>query len=377
MLNLKNINTSFVFLIIFSFTFCYDAAAQYNISEAETQTVFPFYFKRTPSTRSEAMGRTFMSSSPTAESIFFNPAGLNDVKIYSIFSSYSSGYYRLDDAIFKNLSAAFRIDKYGVLAFGFSNYKYGDYDNNLYFLNNPTMYSRSIFSYAGNIKSILKFGFSRNQISTENNVIKTENTSTYDFGSSLKIMDTEIDWFGGTYFDTNLIVGAQLSNIFNKKISANPNLNLPRNYAVGLKLTLNSQGYYNYKSLDKFFITGTVDYFNNSENSNYTGFRQGIEIVYNEIFALRGGHYSQKATFEIIDAKDIYGNDVLLEIKTKWSEFSFGIGLNLPIYKLTDGKHNYDLAIDFIHNNHAIPKPLGENLGNYNSISISLSKTIN
>lgn len=322
-INMKIFN-SFALLLISIFLFLFSEVKSREISNITE------FLGRQPHARSEAMGRGYAAIYDDHTALFNNPASL-------ILDT--SAYYFSASQLVYPVPTAYDTFTYNYAGFGYSFSKY--------------------FSTALSVRH-WQLGFRELDGSVPFSL-------SYTFSASSEFLD---DWFAGVnihafqhkpgpnerawtfYSDAGLLRKFKIEDpdrLFRHNISAgfswinfsyseyeiSMRYKLPviikpaMSYAIGFNESLN------YRNFDPARLLLHLEWQNVLNHDLYTSYRFGLEATLMEVLSLRGGFYSETRP------------DVNEEISRLDNKFTYGIGVFLPMQRLTGLDLPLDINIDF------------------------------
>ncbi len=326
---LKVLLTGFVLLTSWSQT----ATAQDYIG-----TLQDLYFGRQPSARAEALGKSMPATGADAFGSFYNPALIGPNRGISLNTSMASPYYALDDADFKFAGATVPVGRNIVVGLTGFQFKSGletvsspepgpfEWTSSLYTLTIAAQPLQDLF-----------IGVNVNHVRNDFGVILGK-AIPIDFGI-VKVFPLGEKSKDGQQISFAL----SLSNIADARLTytgddvETSKEVLPRIYRVGVTYQ-RFWGHHQIKSssLKTLGILLQGEYQGLTNSKFRDGFRGGVEISLLEILQLRLGAYH-----EDVSEADRFGNPgVELE------EFTYGLGINVPVRLLMKGADPLILKVD-------------------------------
>ena len=330
-------------VIFFSGIFCDSYSQTYNGVFQE------LYFGRQPSARAEAMGKGLASVTGDANSYFYNPAGPASLKGLNLNASFSNPYYVLNNAYYDFFGASYNINKYGTAGFSVDYFDYGINVNVTDEFGNVTgTFTPKITNYRLNLASEvipdlfvglnlnllnpdLNSGFSLsvgNEKGSEGNIFYFDLGVIKSFNFSSKSLDQKIN------------LGTSLINVNTASYSfsdASQGDQLPVIFRIGAAYDLSLNDRTIVSKLKSYNFLINIEYEDLFNSAVYGGVHTGLEFTFLEILSLRGGFYTQKINdhgFNSINENSL-------------SEFTYGLGLNVPIKQLTNGETPVEFKFDF------------------------------
>ncbi len=297
------------------------ANAQYRYSITGT------LMQREPSARSEAMGKAFVSVDGDLSAAFSNPAAISTIQGAELAGSYSDVHDW--NADFLHYSAGFRLNRY--LQFAFSSHQFTLKDVSDAFGN---IFDATTAKYCLTIASEpmpgLLIGANAGNFSIGLPIDDPADGWYADFGVIKKF-----DLFKNETSSHGFNLAASVSNFTAAHIEGEMSDSLnTNNFDEEMPVISKFGANYRY-SLDKKFLIdklNTLDVLAQVEyqdllNSKYnSAIRCGAEVLLLELLALRAGYYTEK----------VYDHDLPEYNKSEISDFSWGLGLQVPLYKLTN-----------------------------------------
>jgi hypothetical protein len=288
-----------------------------------------YFFSRQNSARAEAMGKGYVSIDGDLASTWFNPAGIATIKGIEINGSSASPLYLANKARYTYLSAGYNVNKYLSIAISRNHFTIGepvgftDFNGNI--IHEGDSYEENYcLSLASEPVKKLLIGLNTNYF-IWHPVDKKRTTMFYDFGVIKKISLPSKKQYNHTF---NL--GVSIINFNHSKISfAFEELGSVNSLPVITRLGANYQ-----ISIDKKVLIDTLTTFKILAQGEYqdllnskfeSAIRTGIEIQLMEILSIRMGYY-QESVFNYNYPETNYD---------QISALTYGIGLQLPFYKLT------------------------------------------
>jgi hypothetical protein len=330
------------------------------------------FFGRQPSARSEAMGRGYSTIDGDISTVFFNPAGIATIKGLEFNSSFASPYYKFNKGLYSFYTIGYKINNYLVAGLSYNHFsinetlKYTDQNGTSIQSLNPysTIFSLTLSSQP--LKN-LYIGFNANYFDFNKMYpIGTTNDPIYfDFGIIKKIqflLKPEISH--------SFNLGTSIGNFNNSKLRVNTmgnneTLEIPVIFKYGLNYQLKLNKHLVIKELQTLNILLHCEGQKLLNSQYHSAFRTGGEINILEIFSIRTGYFSEKV--------DDNGDPTVDNSKLK--AFTYGLGLQLPLSKLT----KIPLIIYFDYT--SLPQPsysnINTNWGNFTVINFRLNWIIN
>jgi hypothetical protein len=300
-----------------------------------------FYFGRQPSARAEALGKGYSSIDGDLATIFYNPAGTATLKGAEINTSFASPYYFLEKAKYNFISAGYNVNPYLTIGISRNHYTMGEEVYLSDDMGNPISkgYAPTTSLYSLNISSQpiknLFIGLNSNYLLWKL-FDESANSIYFDFGVIKKF-----EFAQKTTLNHTINIGASIKNLNYAKIKWDLNGNefeadLPviTRYGVNYQIQLNKN--WISESLNTFGLLVQADYQYLLNSDYHNGYNTGLELMFLEILSVRVGYYQESQ--DDYDSPALNANEL--------SEFTYGLGLQIPLDKLTKIplKINFDYA---------------------------------
>ena len=297
-----------------------------------------FFFGRLPSARAEAMGKSYCSIDGDLTTVYFNPSGIATIKELEIDYSLASPYYLLDKAKYNFISVGYKFNKYLILGLTRNHFTFGTkidiVDQNgdvIGFYDSPHYSNYSLTIASQPIKNLF-LGLNINYLLL--NPINIEETTFYfDFGIIKKFQFLQKE--KTRHF---VSIGASITNFNSAKILFNFNgieiknsLPVISRLGANYEFTLDKHKLIDTLQTARFILQGEYQKLLNSEYES--AIRSGCELMFLEILSFRAGYYKEK----------IYDFGIPSVNYSELGGWTLGIGLQIPLYKLT----NVPLNINF------------------------------
>lgn len=337
-----------IFLILLlSVTLCADYRGAYS----------ELFFTRQPSSRAEAMGRGYVTIDSDMDAYFYNPAGLANISFMDVKFTTSGPYYSVDNARYYQFGLGYNLYNY-IIGLNLNVMSYGE---EFYVINEENPFgpgNNKVTPYLANytltmatpLSDALSVGWNINYFS-ENYGDDSHNCMFFDVGSIYKHKLTS--FFAS---EDEISFGGSVKNVTFSKV----------NYGVSKEeLPVISRFGICYSFLPEI-NNSSVEVLCQAEyqyllNYDYRdGLHLGLETKLIELVSLRCGYY-----YENIDDYDHDDNEDHL------SQFTYGLGLDIPIYKFTD--HPIRLQIDFTSLPQVSYSKIWADWDNFNSFTVKLS----
>lgn len=275
------------------------------------------FFARQPSARAEAMGKAYTSIDGDLNSVFFNPAGISSIKGIEMNASYTPPSFYLTEGYYTYFAAGVKVNDYLRLAV--SQYQFNLGEAKIYTKNNTLTIG------AEPVKN-LYIGLNANLLVYETGVIGDVKAFYLDLGAIKKF-----EFLKKETSAHSVNIGASVSNFtmsvftFEKsKYESVSELPVTGRFAVNYQFLFDKKLIRPEVETLRILIQG--EYQNVFNSDFYSAYRTGGEILLFEILALRLGYYKQEE------------NDYRLPLENydEISAVTYGLGLQLPIHKLTN-----------------------------------------
>jgi hypothetical protein len=221
-------------------------------------------------------------------------------------------------------------------------------------------------SFARNIADVADFGVTLSQFKYAPELFLTNMRSFLDLSAIL----VDVGAFKTLALATSSVwkqsvdLGVSVKNITGSKVDlfdVSTSIQLPVQLKLGGTYKIEFMEPAANQGLKPFEALATIEYQDFLNYSYRSGFHSGIEVVGFEIVAVRLGYYN-----ESLDNIGFAGN------KSEFSEITYGIGLSLPLGKLTNGKVPLRVSFDYANMKQLSYSnlPIGD-YGSFNSLSCS------
>jgi len=312
---------------------------------------FNFFDYQQPDARSEAMGKvqTTLTGNPltsayNAASTSFS-CGLN--ADFSHVKPRSTAIEENGNTSYNNYGASYNSGQYGAIAFGYRNFSVNGmkvilgapYTSSALLIITDVYFSNYNLNYSYRIMKNLSMGITYNYIKMDNYSYKA-NVYYFDLGVMEKIP------FESESNSQNIIIGASLTNFTNNQLKPtykfiqyysinNSYYPLPSELKLGTAYTYETKLRINDHKL--FRIMAAAEYRDMVNSSTFSTAKLGTELTFAEMLNIRFGYYYE-------DFKTL---DYTPDIKKKLSEFTYGLGINLPLNKLLHFNMPVTLQVDY------------------------------
>jgi hypothetical protein len=319
------------------------------------------YYARQPSAKAEAMGKGLVANINNDFGSYYNPASTSLSKGLTAFGSYSEGYFFNYDAKYNYVGLSYNFDKIG--SFGLSRYYAGSGTDYIFYNGNDVNFKLYTLNYSREIFKNFFAGANLNIVTAQTIYVTEANPNgtiekaafTFDIGLLKKFQ------FESTILDRSeqIILAATIINpasarvqVYNMykdipviaRMGIGHNLKIFRNTLVKNTNVLNM---FSQIELEKKFNSGALDLI-----------KAATDVTLYDIVSLRGGFY-HKLAHKADDAQ---------------TELTYGVGLNIPVDKFSDGKYPFKVNIDYVN---LAPQSFYDNYSynnlNYNLFSLKLT----
>lgn len=334
--------------------------AQYN-----SMFLSEYYFHRQHSARAEAMGGSLTTAENDISAIFYNPTATSSLDGLQVAGSYSSPFYLIDDANYNFVGAGYQFNKYFTV--GFSRY-YFTYED-IYLVDHEGNFTGESVkpydeNYTLNVSSepIKDFfiGINVNYLNWQ--YIRVSDKAFYlDFGLLKKFRLAS-----GVNNNHQINLAGSITNFSYSGLKADyesqsVEYELPVITRFGVNYTFGTGNRSEPDSLETFKAIVAAD-FNSVLNSAYlNSIHTGVEMHFFEFIMLRLGYYDRFV--------DDHGYPEVN--KDHISQYTWGLGLNVPLHKLT--KVPIQFGLDYT----SLPQPsyskLTNDLDNFTTWSAAVS----
>ena len=282
-----------------------------------------FFFGRHPSARAEAMGRGYSSIDGDLATVHFNPAGLATINKFELNTSYTPPGHYFTKGYYTFYGLGFRQSKYLQLALSQFRFDFGE----TYFINaNTTPFTeRNKLTLSSEPTSNLFVGINANYFIWQPGIDKTSKTIYFDFGVLKKINLTE------GLIPQSINLGASISNLNYSHVNATFNgitskYNLPviTRYGANYQLSAGKHIFLDSSNAIRLLLQSEYQML---LNSNYrSAVKVGGELMILEMLSLRAGYFKEK----------VYNYNLPEYNRSMIEDFTYGLGLQIPLYKLTN-----------------------------------------
>ena len=289
------------------------------------------FFGRQSSAKIEAMGQASTAITGDLSSVYFNPAGISDLKGAQVYNNISKGFFLVDSAVSNFFGIGSKLGEKWAVAYNLQSFKYNSVftDANGVIIpikDRPNLIHKLSSSYKP-IKT-LSIGISVNLLDPlmlkAFEFVKFNRTLFLDFG-----IIKEFSLFKNGFQQHKLNLGASISNFANSKSKFEYNNNVSTDYLpvtnrYGINYDFTLSKNWLIDSLNTCEISVVADYSFLLNSKYYSGYNVGCQLEMFDFLSARIGYYSRS-------------NDIeqYLQILNRKNAFTYGFGLSLPIYKLT------------------------------------------
>jgi hypothetical protein len=348
------------------------------MGQLEYGMIGEFLLGRQPSARAEAMGRAYASMDGDLSSVYFNPAGISTLHGLELDLSLASPYFYADEAKFYFASAGFKTSKYFTFAATFHQLSLGeltliDETGNPYGQATPRMSDYKL-SLASEPLDQFYVGLSFNLLRlTPQSIGNSSDAGYFDLGFLKKFMLAEKD-----KTKHSIQVGASVINLNSESMEFEGNssgafaqtgpfsekIPVIARFGAQYKMVYSPARPDSLQLLACIFNTEVEDLWDSKSN---TALKGGLEVKILEVIALRAGYYTQS----------VYDYGFPEENYDRISDFTYGIGLEIPLQKLTHHKIPMEICFDYTSLPHVkysvegipfLPPP-----GNFKSMSLRMT----
>ncbi|MCA9733351.1 PorV/PorQ family protein [candidate division KSB1 bacterium] len=325
-----------------------------------------FFLGRQPSAKAEAMGKAMVATENDAFSSFYNPAAINKNQGLTASTSYATPYYAAKDAYYLFTGVT---NNWGTRsAFGLSIFHFS-FGTPITITNetNPNLVGTGITPTVSMYTLTLATRLIHN-VHAGINWSYIRDKSNYDG----RTFPRDIGLFETLHFGENqeLNFGASLYNFSNANLKYTIfdqyeiDEAVPQALHLGTSYQLNwGTSTFNYKTIKTYGIAWHVEYVDLLNSAYHSGFRTGAEFSFMEMFAMRVGYYKE-------DRND-YGYPE--SNKDNMSDFTYGIGISLPIEGLVDPKSTLKAKLDLVKMKQPTATKNFDNWDNFSVYNLSLN----
>lgn len=298
-------------------------------SQGYTGTNRELFFGRQSSAKIEAMGQASTAVTGDLSAVYFNPAGISNLKGVQIYNNISRGYHNFDSSIFNCFGIGSKLGDKVVLAYTLQSFK-----RNVTFIDGNGNYFEYdlkpdlIHKVACSYKPFKTFsiGIAANLIDPQeysNGNIKHYNSFYFDFG-----IIKEFRLFKNNLQQHSFNIGTSISNFTNsgfKTVFSNSiiydNLPITNRYGINYDFILSKNWLID--SLNTLKISVVADYSFLYNSKFYSGFTFGGQFEFFDFLSARIGFNNKNTDTE------------QYVVFLKESKLTYGFGLNLPLNKIT------------------------------------------
>ena len=354
----STVKTSLI-LILFVFL-TIPATAQYDGSYED------FYFVRSVSAQSSALGRSSVALSDNAFSIYSNSSLLVFQESYVASYSFSAPFYVVEDASYKFFGIGGRI----INNF-FIGISHLDYDTGLSFRQGLTT-----LALAYQVKKSASLGINIQRFNiwygiifddTAPEVTKIRSSEHYLDLTSSYIVPIQLQFAD----EVSLLIGFTFENVFQQSIDYNKSwISLDTELPSIITFGVNNK--WSWNNLSDFFLMKNIslnllaEYQEILRYKYRTRFSLGSQLGLNDYLKLRVGYFTQNIN-EYIPSTNEYS----------LSDFTFGVGANIPLSKFINLNKKLILSIDFTTRQRPLyTNRVWRNSGTFSTVNASLKADI-
>jgi hypothetical protein len=287
-----------------------------------------FYFNQTGA-KSEAMGKGGVVTPDGIFSVFYNPSLIPRFEKFCVSASKSSPLGVLDDAEYSFIGAGGSLSGKLGLAITMNELTYGD---DISFFNADSTVQSDFEPYITNYSLAFAFrpnralsmGFAGNMYEL-NRFDGTEEKKESIFSLDLGI-NTIVNMSKNSSVRQKSSIGVALKNVYSQKIGE---YELPSILSAGIEYAAIPMIRNPFSSNIWLLIFTLNGEYQNSINDDHSRFSGGFEALISETVALRCGYY-----------RDDFGD-------YDFSEFTYGFGLFLPLYRLEDFEIPFNISLNY------------------------------
>lgn len=355
------------------------------LSQTYNGALSEFFLGRQASARAESMGRGMSAVTGDALSFYYNPAGTASTKGLNLFGSFAQPYYYLEDAKYNFFGASYSIEKYGTAGLSRDYFDYG-YENGIIITDEFGNYVRTdnfdpdITGYRLNysIEAVkdLFVGANLNllqlNLSDETFTVGQEQGSGSSdvFYLDLGVIRTFSKDKKNFHHKFNL--GTSVTNVNFAEYSfvdGDQGDPIPVVFRIGGSYDLAVENKSLSAKLMPYKLLVNIEYEDLLNSAYYGGFHTGLEFTLFEILSLRGGYYTRKNAETVWDTT----TNRLKFTEFDVSEFTYGLGLNIPIRQLTKSKTPLELKVDYVNLKQPAISDRKDDWDNFNVLTFTLN----
>ena len=328
---------------------------------------FPeLYHGRVPSPRNEAMGRSGVCLGGDDFSAWYNPAGVSMVRGLDLNFSYAQPYYHFENSNYMYVGIAAKFNDVVALGFSTDRFNFGQYisylDSNLAPIDSVKPNNNRYTATLGiEPTKGLHFGLNVNydrmhELWTPASIQERAKGLTFDIGVNYdyKIENRE--------FVQDIDIAASLTNFTFSELRYRqiPGFHkVPSILRVGGAYVLSYKHRRGKRYCNPVDLCATAEYQEVLAYGYLSRASMGVEAKFYEIVAVRAGYYA------------ISKNTDVWPLNDKWNtSFTYGIGLECPLHKLTGGDTPLDIKLDCS----ILPQLTNDpNIGNFFSIGTGIN----
>ncbi|MBN2857749.1 MAG: hypothetical protein JXN63_05045 [Candidatus Delongbacteria bacterium] len=287
-----------------------------------------FYFNQ-PGARSEAMGKGGVVTPDGVFSVFSNPSLIPRFEKFCVSASKSSPLGTLDDAEYSFIGAGGSLSGKLGLALTMNELSYGE-DIGFFSADSsagadfePYITNYSL-AFAFRPNRLLSMGFAGNIYELnrfDGTGEKKESVFSLDLG-----INTIVNMSKNSSLRQKSSIGVALKNVYSQKIGEDE---LPSILSAGIEYAAIPMIRNPFSSNIWLLIFTLNGEYQNSINDDHSRFSGGLEALISETVAVRCGYY-----------RDDFGD-------YDFSEFTYGFGLSLPLYRLEEIELPFNVSLSY------------------------------
>lgn len=305
---------------LLSLTFLINSSISFGQYEAGSWP--EFFFGRQPSARAEAMGKAYSSIDGDLASVHFNPAGIATLSRFELYASYTPPDAYSTQAYYTFYGIGSRQSKYFQVALSQFHFDFGK--TPVANANKTPFTERNTLTVSSEPINNLLIGVNANYFVWEPGMDKPSKTFYIDFGLIKKF-----DLSNGN-MTQSINLASSISNLNYSHVKATSygitsRYNLPVITRYGANYQCIIQKHILVDSLNTLRLLLQTEY-QKLLNSKYrSGIKLGAELMFLEMFSIRAGYYREK----------VFNYNLPEYNKSEINDFTYGIGIQVPLYKLT------------------------------------------
>jgi hypothetical protein len=340
------------FVLLLVFTGCF-----VSLNADYRNAYFEIFFGRQPSSRAEALGMGYVTVDNDISAYYFNPAGITNIDHSQFKLTTSSPFYALDKGRYYQIGLGHNSIKDITIGLNVNFMSYGEefeiYNEESFETSSksvtPTI-SNYILTLAKPLTNALSIGCNINYFN-ENYSDNSHSSFFFDAGSIYK---HKLQTSSASQKEVS--VGLSIKNFTFSKVRYNDfKEELPVISRIGLSYSFIPN---NNNDFIEVFCQTEYKHLLNYDYRN--GLHSGLELKFFNMISLRCGYYSEN----IYD----YGST---QNESKLSDFTYGFGIDVPIYKYT--KIPFNFQIDYTSLDQVSHNVNYNNLDKFRSITIKIN----